>query len=384
MLPKDRVLATFKFKAIDKIPIHNIGFSSSIASIILGREAYVGGGIQQWREACALWQGETAHEKFLDRSEKDAFDLSVILEHDILRLQYWRMPVKPTKRLDKYTFLYGDPDKNWRIMKFDPATELYQITQQYPPKKEEDINNIEKYIENLESSMEKQVPDAKPHPETKRLIDKYGDRWIVRIGGGSLGIPYSSPVWLEAIVSNPSLVTRYLNAQTRRAILNLESLAEAGVKIIFGGGDFAAEHGPFYSPKAFHELMLPCLKIITDECHKLGIYYLFASDGNLWPVAEDLFKHSGVDGYYEIDSKAGMDIRMLRERFPKLVLIGNISSYTLHKGNRKDVIREATICLEEARRSGGIIVGVSNYIMPGTPEKNLWTLIDTIKNNRKI
>jgi citrate lyase beta subunit len=56
--------------------------------------------------------------------------------------------------------------------------------------------------------------------------------------------------------------------------------------MIFGGGDFAANHGPFYSPQAFHELMLPRLKRIAQACHKHGLYYLFASDGNLWPVTE--------------------------------------------------------------------------------------------------
>jgi uroporphyrinogen decarboxylase len=154
--------------------------------------------------------------------------------------------------------------------------------------------------------------------------------------------------------------------------------------MIFGGGDFASNQGPFYSPESFHELMLPGLKRITDACHKYGIYYLFASDGNLWPVAEDLFGNSGVDGFYEIDGRAGMDLRKLRERFPHLTLIGNISSVTLHTGTKEDVIRETMTCLEEAKRSGGIIVGVSNCIVPGTPEENLWTMVDTMKKNRDI
>ena len=159
-------------------------------------------------------------------------------------------------------------------------------------------------------------------------------------------------------------------------------MAAAGVKMLFGGGDFAADHGPFYSPRAFHDLMLPRLKRITEACHKHGLYYLFASDGNLWPLADDLFGNSGVDGFYEIDGKAGMDLRKLRERFPHLVLIGNISSYTLHRGTKEDVIRETTSCLDEARRSLGIIVGVSNYILPGTPEENLWAMIETMKEFR--
>ena len=101
MSPRERVLATFAHQKTDKIPIHHLGCSSQVASMILGREAYVGGGIQQWREATALWEGEEAHQAFLYRSLDDAFDLACALNHDILRLEYWRMPTKPSKRIDK-------------------------------------------------------------------------------------------------------------------------------------------------------------------------------------------------------------------------------------------------------------------------------------------
>ena len=383
MLPRERVLAAFKHKSTDKVPIHNIGFSSRIASIILGHEAYVGGGIQQWREAKALWEGEEAHREYLERSERDAFDLSIALGHDILRLQYWRMSEKPAQRKDECTFLYGNQEKSWRLMRFDPDTELYQVIDRYPRLDPEDtFESIEKGIERAERSLENYHPSPEGSPHTRVLMGKYGRKWVVRVGGGSLGIPYSSRAWLEAVVARPDLVARYLDVQAEQAVRSMEGIAAAGVKMVFGGGDFASEHGPFYSPESFHDLMLPRLRRIAEACHKHGLYYLFASDGNLWPVADDLFGNSGVDGYYEIDGKAGMDLRKLRERFPHLVLIGNISSYTLHTGTKEDVIRETMSCLDEARRSRGIIVGVSNYILPGTPEENLWAMIEAMEKCR--
>lgn len=382
MSPRERILAAFQHKPTDKVPIHNIGFSSQIASIILGREAYVGGGIQQWREANALWEGEDAHKEYLERAEKDAFDISAALEHDILRLQYWRMPEKPAKRIDESTFLYGNPEKSWRVMRFDPDTELYQVIQQHPQKSENTFESIEKSIVAQERSLESYYPGTEASSETQALMEKYGKNWVIRIGGGGLGIPYSSRAWLEAIITRPDLIARYLDVQAESAVRSMESIAATGVKMIFGGGDFASEQGPFYSPESFHALMLPRIKRISEACHRFGMYYLFASDGNLWPVADDLFGYSGVDGFYEIDRKAGMDLRKLRERFPRLVLIGNISSHTLHLGTKEDVIRETMSCLDEAKRSLGIIVGVSNYILPGTPEENLWAMIETMKEYR--
>ena len=45
MLPKERIAAVFDHQPTDKVPIYQAGFSSRVASAVLGREAYVGGGI---------------------------------------------------------------------------------------------------------------------------------------------------------------------------------------------------------------------------------------------------------------------------------------------------------------------------------------------------
>ena len=146
--------------------------------------------------------------------------------------------------------------------------------------------------------------------------------------------------------------------------------------------DFAGNDGPMYSPQTFAELFLPAVKRVSDLCHENGGYHLFASDGDIWPVADALFARAELDGYYEIDRRAGMDLEALRERFPKLVLIGNISSHTVHLGTRDEVIAEARSCLDLAKESGGVIVGASNYFVPGTPVENVRALIETIREFR--
>ena len=137
-----------------------------------------------------------------------------------------------------------------------------------------------------------------------------------------------------------------------------------------------------YSPKLFRELVVPRLNRVSEECHKYNAYHLFASDGDLWPVADDLFGTAGVDGYYEIDRRAGMDLGRLRQRFPCLTLLGNISSHTVHLGTKEEVVEETISCIEEAKRSRGIIVGVSNYLVPGTPVENVTVLLETIRQYR--
>ncbi|MGQ9515119.1 MAG: uroporphyrinogen decarboxylase family protein [Thermoproteota archaeon] len=383
MLPLQRVLATFTQDHLDMIPVHHISFSSRVASYVLGREAYVGGGIQQWREAISLLDGREAHERFIEKSRKDAIELALKTEQDIVRFEYWRMNEKPCKKIDDLTLMFGDPDKSWEIRQLNLQTELFQIVAK-SSMKEETFEDLEESVSDQEDSLKDFHPTRDDFEDVKAIAEQIGEEYALRVDGGSINIPYDSRTWLSAVVARPDLVSRLLDVQTEKAVRCMKPLSEVGAKLVFGGGDMASNDGPFYSPRSFHKLVLPRIRRIAEACHKYGMYYLFASDGNLWPIADDLFGRSGVDGYYEIDRRAGMDLGELRVRYPNLICIGNISSYILHRGSVEDAIVETKSCIEEAKRSGGIIVGVSNMITSETPKENVYAMLTTIKELRKM
>ena len=110
--------------------------------------------------------------------------------------------------------------------------------------------------------------------------------------------------------------------------------------------------------------------------------YFYTSDGNFWPVANMMFDEAGVDGWMETDRSAGMDLRALRTRFPNATIQGNIRVQVLHTGSKEDVTREVMDCLAAAHEMGGVIVGASNLIMPGTPSENIMTMLKLIEDNR--
>jgi hypothetical protein len=377
--PKERVAAAFRREQTDVVPVCHIGFSSDVASALLGREAYVGGGSQQWREATALWQGEDAHQEFLERSFRDAIDVALLVDNDIVRPSYWRYPTRPTRRLDEYSFLYeyGDEDA-WKVLCYDPGTEQASIADY---RQKSAAGDLEAIVELEEQAIQEYEPTESRFAFEIRAQRLLGDERVVRVGAGAVGIPYQQ-LWLEATILRPDLIARHLAVQVERAARDIPFLASYGFRYFFAGIDFAGNDGPMYSPRMFVELFLPSLRRISDLCHEAGGYHLFASDGRIWPVADELFGAAGIDGYYEIDRRAGMDLRRLRERFPDLVLIGNVSSHTVHLGSREEVVAEARSCLEEARRSGGIIVGASNYFVSHTPAENVLALIEAIRQYR--
>lgn len=376
MLPKERIAAAFAQRPTDAAPIYQAGFSSRVASGLLGREAYVGGGIQQFREARALWEGAEAHQEFLERSRRDAFELSRVLDLDLVRPSYWRLNKRPTRRLDEHTFFYGEEDASWRVMRFDPGTELYQVVDRGPAR-EPTLADVEAAVDRLEEGMTRCHPQPQHFAEEVAALEEFGHERAVQAAGVGICVPREE-VWLEAVALRPELVRKHLRLQADRAARNVEVLSGLGFRYLMGGGDFAGKHGPLYSPRAFHELMFPALKRVSQVCHDHGCYHCFASDGDLWPVADDLFGESGVDCFYEIDRRAGMDLATLRRRFPDLTLMGGIASETLHSGTREQVVEETRSALEVAKEYGGIIVGCSNQIVAQTPIANVEAMLETL------
>ena len=146
LTPSERIIAAFEKKKLDRIAIYHSGFSSRVGSALLGRTSYSGGGINQWREATALWNGPDAHAEFVQRTTQDARDLMTVAHCDLIRIAYWRMPTKPTKKIDDLTYFYGDPDGDYTVRQLDPVTELYQEI-------DKRVSNVPQTVDDLEAQV---------------------------------------------------------------------------------------------------------------------------------------------------------------------------------------------------------------------------------------
>ena len=381
MTGKERVQAVMAGRKSDRVPVMHGSFSSRIASEILGRAAHVGGGMQQWREAAALWNGPDAHAEFIERTICDSIDISLACGHDMIRPSYWRDKRKPAARIDEYTYRYERPNGSWEVKRLDPATELYNVIDSSPAP-ERTFDDLESEIEEAEDAAEKHQPTEAMFAETLEVLRRRGDQYAVKAGGPWTNIQPEDPFLLEAALLRPDLIGRYLDAQVVTSIKNVDFLAKRGLNMFFGGGDMASDHGPMYSPQVFHDLTLPRVRKVSDHCHKLGGCHVFATDGNLWTLADDFYGASGIDGHLEVDRRAGMDILKIHRRFPHITIFGNISSYTLHVGSVQDVVAETRACMEEARATGKVVAGCSNIIICETPMKNVEAMMKTIEKYR--
>ncbi len=380
MTSRERIRAAFSGRPTDRVPIYCAGMHGRIADHVLGRDAYYGFGRQGFREAMALWQGPDAHAEFLARTFADTLAWNEALDLDLVFVSGGRHAVRPTRIIDEHTLLFGDERTSWYVMRFDPETELFQRVDGSPiiPLALEDLDAI---VERAEQDAEEYAPTPDSFPLQKYAVEHLGHRREV-FGAGIMVYVPRERVWLEAMLLRPELVLRWTMALAQRAVKNARVMGEMGLWVLFGGGDFAGKNGPLYSPASFARCMSPAVREISRGCEEAGVLHMFASDGDLWPVADELFGNCGVHGYHEIDRRAGMDLKRLRDRFPQLRLMGGIASETLHLGAPEDVRHECLSALDVARRRGRVLVGVSNTVVAPTPLANFDVMVETLHEYR--
>jgi len=123
MTERERFLAAFDGRATDRPPAYEQAFASDVASEILGREAYTGSVMLHYQEAVAAVRGPEAHREFLERMERDVVDLAKALKFGAVAGPWTLGP--PTKQVGEYEFLYGDPEGEWVVYRYDPNSGTY-------------------------------------------------------------------------------------------------------------------------------------------------------------------------------------------------------------------------------------------------------------------
>jgi len=370
-----RIAAVFDGRWPDRTPLCEQVIPSSVASELLGRQAFTGSSALRYEETLAWLRGDAAHEEFVEQVFEDAVAVHRRLDLDILFLPGVGMP-KPTRQVDENKFLFGDPDgDNWTLHTFDPESRQFGVLKSGtpPPDVEQVFGIMRTNVENYDPTQEAELT-----PYQERAVKECADEFV--IGGSSfMSIPMQ-PGWLSAALLDPELTAAHLDVTVERNLASMAVQRQNGIWLFNGGGDFAYNTGPIYSPKFFEEMMAPRWKRLFDRCRENDAKYVFRSDGNLWPVADSLFGWGDPHAYYEIDCDAGMHLDKLRARFPELVLMGSISCDLLQRGTA-DQVREATLaCLEAAAPRS--IIASANSILHGTPLDNLEAMYGTAKSYR--
>jgi uroporphyrinogen decarboxylase len=375
---KERVKMTFKFEEPDRVPIFEQQIASNVASEILGREAYTGGGgIGGMQIYELIYKGK--RDLLVERMAKDLTELYTKVDLDIVSppLVPNADSKGPAKILSEHTYYFEDENTGlWHISKYIPSSKMLMTIDSSIRK--EGINAIERLVESMENENDIST-DETALEVYDLLVDEFGEeRFIVGYDDG-VSIPMNLP-WIAALFTRPDLIDRYLDQQLGRTMEMVMTTKRHGADFILGGQDLATTRGPLYSPRLFRRFILHRLKKLSDFCHQLGLPYIFRTDGNIWAIANELLMESGIDGYGEIDAQAGMRLKDLRYAFPNLILWGNVDcASTLTFGPNEKVINEVLNNIKDAAGGGGYILGSSNTIHPNVKAEYFLTMVRTAK-----
>lgn len=223
-------------------------------------------------------------------------------------------------------------------------------------------------IENWDGKVEAPSGDSYAvYSRVRELAQDEGIDWVymAEIGAGT-GAAFYPPFQLMWLIAEPGLFRRWLDMVKAGAFARTRDMLKRGYEVIALGGDVSSDKGPFISPAHYHEFILPVIQEHVDIVHEGGGLAVYTSDGNHWPIKDDFFFNSGIDGYKEVDKAAGMTMeRLVEEGVDRRVcIIGNLDArHTLCHGTEEEVREEVFNCLELGRKNpGGHILHASHSV----------------------
>ena len=213
----------------------------------------------------------------------------------------------------------------------------------------------------------------------KRLV---GESRMIAVGGdATMAIPSGSEMMglVERIASDPDGLKAELDKAIDWHIDYMRPLAEAGAEVAIMWSDYCFNTGPFLSPTMFAEFVTPFLARQIEEYHKLGMYTVNHTDGNIMPILDQLMTVN-ADALHSIDPQGGMDmVEVKRLVGDKIALCGNVHCGILQSGTVEQVIADSKRALKDGMPGGGFFFTTSNTPFIGMPLENYLAMLEVRK-----
>jgi hypothetical protein len=163
-----------------------------------------------------------------------------------------------------------------------------------------------------------------------------------------------------------ALLEEWLEARLCAELRRVEAIADPQrIPIVLTYDDIAYKNTTLISPKWLRKYWVPRLTRLVNAWHNRDTLCLFHSDGNLWPVLDDLVG-AGIDGLNPLEVMAGMSVKEVRRRYPHLFLTGGIDVSQLLPLGTPAEIRE--VCKQTIADAGN-----TGYFLGSTTELH-WTV----------
>jgi len=247
----------------------------------------------------------------------------------------------------------------------------------FPVKTRSDFENIRRRYN--PHSPERYPPKWR---ETAKRLNKRSGAYLVNM-------TFSGPFWWirDMMGLEKTLVSFFREKDLIHDILDLyvefhsktleRALEEVEVDYVILNEDMAYKHGPMISPALFKDHLSPTYEEIIRFLRGKGVKVIFVdSDGNVEPLLPCLLE-AGVNGITPCEVAAGMDVNMLRRKYPKLIMMGGADKRKL-ASSKRDIEREI-YRVTPVIRGGGYFPGVDHAVPPDVSLESFQYFLNLLK-----
>lgn len=156
--------------------------------------------------------------------------------------------------------------------------------------------------------------------------------------------------------------------------------AATTVDAVYFWEDMAYRNGPMIGPATFREFMTPYYTRVTDCAGSLGIEALQVDTDGDCSVLIPLFLEAGINMFLPFEVQAGMDIREVRQRYGKrLIIEGGLDKRALAQ-DQAAIRREVESKVPMLLREGGYIPAIDHNVPPDVPLENFEFFLQCVRD----
>ena len=371
MNSKERVQATIARQPVDQVPLGFYAVDHDTVERVIGRPTYVRNKVAI---QIALWEGrrdevaEGLKEDVVEFYRKiDCADLLLPKEAQLLPPRDYQ-PEAPKRIADNRW-----EDRQGRIFQAEyRANEIQCVHDPNPPR-------TEFSAEEFEREVELEAPDPSIFEVFDHVLTELGEeRYIAGTTGGITALTLLGGTENGLVMH--ALQPEVLLAANRRSVAVQNARDEHYIRQNLPGvlmeQDMAGSNGPLISPAMFREICFPFLKERVRRVKEQVDQVIFHNCGNNIPLME-MFIDCGIDCYQSLQTTAGMEVGLLKERFgEQLCFWGGVPLELLIAGTAEEVRAAVRTTMERGAPGGGFILGPSHSIAMNTKYENFMAMLD--------
>lgn len=209
---------------------------------------------------------------------------------------------------------------------------------------------------------------------TNALSKRYSDIPVI----GSLTGPISAsasivdPIpFLKELRKNPDDSHRIVDYVSNHVIELARLMIESGANVISIADPTAT--GEILGPKLFNEYAVRYLNKVIDAVHAMNTPVIVHICGNMNSVE----KHIPNINSDAISTDALVSLRLLKEKYPNLTTMGNLSTFLLEFGNEEKVVNQTDRLLRDKIN----IIAPACGLSTSTPVKNIKSMTSVVKES---